>query len=311
MRRLSAIDAILLATVVLWSLNYTASKYVLDQGFQPLAFSALRYACAVVLFASITLARERSLRVGRRDLITLLLPAAGLLVVNQLSFMYSLKLTSAATVALILGTVPVFVGLLAWGFGLEHLRRSFWLAAALSFLGVALVALGAGEVSGNPKGDLLAILMSASWAAYSLLVLPLMQRYSPWRIGTIVMATTSVPLLAFASPQIASQSFDFDGLTWLAFVYSFVGPLVAGQVLWFVAIERVGASRGALFVNLQPFGGVFFALLLLSEHLSKLEVVGGALIALGIVVERRAHRVAGSRLNAGAAAVPAEPRQPS
>jgi drug/metabolite transporter (DMT)-like permease len=292
MRRISAVDAILLATVLLWSLNYTVSKYVLNQGFRPLALSSLRYACAVGLIALVTYARERSLRIARRDLIVLLLPAAMLLLLNQCSFVYSLKYTTASTVALVLGTVPVFVGLLAWTFGIERPKIPFWMAAALSFAGVALVALGAGGVSGNLKGDLLAIVMSATWAGYSLLVLPLMQRYSPSRIVTVVMLTTSIPLLAIASPQIARQRFDFGGLTWLAFVYSFVAPLLVGQVLWFIAIDRVGASRGALFANLQPFGGVLFALLLLSEHLSRLEVAGGALIAAGILLERRAHAAA-------------------
>lgn len=289
MRRVTGVDAILLAVVVLWSLNYTASKYVLDQGFQPVALSSLRYACAVVVFAAVTWGRERSLRIARRDVAVLLLPAAAMLLVNQLSFVYSLKFTTASTVALVLGTVPVFVGLFAWSFGLERLHLPFWVAASLSFAGVALVALGAGGISASLKGDALAVVMSASWAAYSLLVLPLLQRYSPWRIITIVMLTTTVPLLSIASPQLAAQDFHFGALTWLAFVYSFVAPLIVGQVLWFVAIDRVGASRGALFANLQPFGGVLFAMLLLSERLSRLEIVGGVLIAAGIALERRAH----------------------
>jgi drug/metabolite transporter (DMT)-like permease len=39
--------------------------------------------------------------------------------------------------------------------------------------------------------------------------------------------------------------------------------------------------------NLQPFFGVLFALLLLSESLHPLEIVGGLLIFLGIYLERR------------------------
>src|SRR5439155_26587569 len=61
-------DLMLLATVSLWALNFTVSKYILDHGFQPLAYSAVRYACSAMIFAGITLAWEGSLRVGRSDL---------------------------------------------------------------------------------------------------------------------------------------------------------------------------------------------------------------------------------------------------
>ena len=51
--------------------------------------------------------------------------------------------------------------------GLERLSRRFWIAAAISFAGVGLVALGSGEVSGDRRGVLLGIATAATWAAYS------------------------------------------------------------------------------------------------------------------------------------------------
>ena len=63
MRRPTA-DLLLLATVSLWALNFTVSKYILDHGFRPLAYSSIRYGCAAVIFALITLAWERSLAIG-------------------------------------------------------------------------------------------------------------------------------------------------------------------------------------------------------------------------------------------------------
>ena len=62
------------------------------------------------------------------------------------------------------------------------------------------------------------------------------------------------------------------------------------NVLWFTAIDRVGPSRASLYANLQPFLGALFALLLLSEQMTALQVVGGLAIAAGIVLARRAVR---------------------
>ena len=58
----------LLLTVTLWALNFTAAKFILTHGFRPLAFASVRYGLAGLLFTTIVLPRERSLRVGRTDL---------------------------------------------------------------------------------------------------------------------------------------------------------------------------------------------------------------------------------------------------
>jgi drug/metabolite transporter (DMT)-like permease len=57
-------------------------------------------------------------------------------------------------------------------------------------------------------------------------------------------------------------------------------------VLWFTAIERVGANRAALYSNLQPFLGAAFAVVALGERMGPLAIAGGVVIAAGIVIAR-------------------------
>jgi len=291
MRRLGADDGILIVTVVLWSLNFTASKYVLTHGFQPLAFSSIRYTLGSLGIAGFAFAREGSLRIRPRDVLVFVVPTALLVVGNQYCFVYALKYSTASTVALVLGTTPVFVGIFAWLFRLERVELGFWIAAAVSFAGVALVAGGSGSVAGTLKGDLIAVAAAAAWAGYSVLIVPLMRRYTAYRSSAVVMLLMALVLLGLGSPQLARQSFSLGGTTWLAFAYSVAGPVMVAQVLWFVAVERVGAGRASLFVNAQPFLAAVFAILLLSEQLSRFEIAGGFLIAAGIVLERRARVV--------------------
>src|SRR6187402_133479 len=102
----------LLTTVCLWALNFVASKYVIEHGISPLAYSTPRYALAAAIFVLLTLALERSLRMGGRD-VALLAGAAVVLFLNQLGFIYALDFTTVATVALIFGMLPIFTMLLA------------------------------------------------------------------------------------------------------------------------------------------------------------------------------------------------------
>ena len=202
--------------------------------------------------------------------------------------MYAVKLTTATTVALILGVTPIFAALVAYAVGLERLSRTFWIASVISFGGVALVAIGSGGgLSGNLGGDLLGVATAASWAVYSVVVAPLMRDYSPFRISAIVLVVGWIPLAAIGSHQLATQDYgSLPTLAWFCLGYALLGPLVTTNVLWFTAIDRVGPSRATLFANLQPFIGALVALVVLSEPIGALQVLGGVAIATGIALPR-------------------------
>jgi len=279
----------LVVTVVVWAFNITVTKYVLTHGFRPLAYASVRYVAAAVLFAALTLALERTLAVGGRRSLGLLGAATVFVFLNQLAFVYALKLTTATTVALILGTTPVFTALFSSAVGLERLSRRFWAAALITFGGVALIAFGSGgTLSANLAGDLLAVGLAATWALYSVSIAPLMRRYSPYRISAVVLLAMSIPLVVTSSGQLAKQDYGGIGsLVWLGLGFAIVGPLVLTNVLWFKAIDRVGPSRATLFANLQPFVAALFAFVLLSEEITSLQIAGGVAIGAGIVLDRR------------------------
>ena len=284
---MTPVDAMLLGAVLLWALNITVTKYMLEHGWLPLAYATIRYFAAISIFWIYTWWRERSFRIARADW-TYVGIAAAMIFVNQLCFVYSLEFAHASTVSLLFGTCPMFVGLISIVFLHAHLQRSFWIGAALTLGGVALIAAGAGGglVSGW-KGDLLAIALAVTWAGYTVAIAPLMRRYSPYRISAVVLALGWAPLALVSIPQIGRQDFSsFSGTVWLGFAYAVIGPLFLTNVLWFTAVDRVGAPRASIFNNMQPFFGVLFALLILSESIHGLEIVGGALIFAGIAYER-------------------------
>jgi drug/metabolite transporter (DMT)-like permease len=283
----------LLTTVVIWAFNITVTRYVLTHGFRPLAYASIRYTGAVLLTVLLAFGLEGSLAVGGRRNLGLLGFAAVTLFLNQLAFVYSLDLTTGTTVALILGSTPIFAGLVSVVVGVERPDARFWVGTLVAFGGVALVALGSGGgLSTHLGGELLAVGLAFSWAVYSVSIAPLMRRYSPYRISAVVLSAMCLPLLAVASPQLAHQDYGLGWLVWLALGFAIVGPLTLTNLLWFSAIERIGAARATLLANLQPFVAAIFAYLILSEHITGLQVAGGALILTGIVIERAPKRTA-------------------
>ena len=277
----------LLTVIVLWALNLTVTRYVLTHGFRPLAFSTTRYGLAAVLFLGITLAVERSVRISRRDL-PLIGAAALAIFLNQLAFVYAVKTTTASVVALILGATPIFAALLGLGLRTESVSRRFWLGGAISFGGVGLVAAGTGgELSGNLGGVLLGVCAAATWAVYSVAITPLMQRYSAQRISAIVLPLGWIGIALAGAHQTRAQDYALGWRVWALFAFATIGPLVLTNILFFRALHRIGPSRATLATNLQPFVAAVFALVLLSEQMTAIQVAGGVFIAAGILVARR------------------------
>jgi drug/metabolite transporter (DMT)-like permease len=288
----------LLGAVLLWALNVTVTKYMFEHGWQPLSYGTIRYFAAISLFWIFTYRREGSFRIAREDWKYIAI-AAAMIFSNQIAFVYSLEFAQASTVSLLFGTTPVFVALVSLIVLREQLARSFWVGAILTFAGVALVAVGAGGgFSSGTKGNLIAICTALTWACYTVAIAPLMRKYSPFRISAVVLALGWLPLALVSIPQISHQQFHFGGLTWLGFAYAVVGPLFLTNILWFTAVDRVGAPRAVIVNNLQPFFGVLFALLLLSESLHPLEIFGGVLIFIGIYLERKLRHQAALRAEA-------------
>ena len=278
----------LLATVTIWAFNFTVTRYVLTHGFEPLAYSATRFGAAALVVSGITYGTEHSLSFTRRDALLLGVAAIVGIYLNSLGFVYSIDLTNASTVALIFGSLPIVTAIFAYLVGVERLHRRFWIAAVISFAGVALVALGSGStVSGSFLGILLALLAAATWGIYSVAIVPLLKRYSVWRISAGALIVGSIPLLVTAIPQLVEQRWDLGALVWAGFAFAVLGPLALTNFLWFTAIDRVGPSRATLATNLQPFLAALFAVALLSEELTWLQIAGGLAIGLALLLARR------------------------
>jgi len=280
----------LLTTVFLWALNLSVTRYILTHGLEPLSYATVRYGLAAAIFVGMALVSERSLRVHRRDL-PLLALAAVTLWLNQLSFVFALNSTTAATIGLVLGAIPIFAALFGLLLGTERPTGRFWAAAAISFVGVALVAAGSsGQHEASLRGIVLGLCTAATWAAYSVIVAPLMRTYSPTRMSAVVIPTTWLLLALSGLGETSGQDWHVGWEIWPLLLLATIGPLVLTNVLWFRSIHRIGANRATLAANLQPFVAALLAVVLLSESIGPLQLLGGLLIALGLVVVRRRPR---------------------
>jgi drug/metabolite transporter (DMT)-like permease len=301
-RRFHATDLILLACVAIWGFNVAVTKYAFGHGFSPLSFAAPQFAIASVMFVGFALHRFGSLRLDRRDVARLALWGGLLFSSNWIGFSWSIEFASAATVALLFGTTPLFAAVFSQLLGIERLDTRRWLAALLSFTGVGLVAIGATTgLHGSIGGVLLALYAPASFALYSIVLAPLVRRYGALRVNALTSLFCLPVLLSASAPELATTSWGaVTGLAWLCLAFTAL-TFAPSNLLWFTAVGRVGAARASVYLNLQPFFGAVSALLLLSERIHALQWLGGGVIVAGIVLSRiKLTRTAAAKIPAAA-----------
>ena len=287
MRRIHATDLILLGCVAVWGFNVALTKYAFGHGFSPLSFAAPQFAIATLTFVAFAWRRFGSLRLDRRDVLRLALWGGLVFSTNWIAFSWSVEFASAATVALLIGTMPLFAALFSQVLGIERLDRRRWLAALVSFTGVGLVAVGATTgLHASVGGVLLALYAPASFALYSIGLAPLVRRHGTLRVNTLASLFCLPVLLAASAPELAQTNWGaVSGLAWLCLAFTALS-FAPANILWFAGVGRVGAARASVFLNLQPFFGAISALLLLSEQILTLQWVGGIVIVAGVVLSR-------------------------
>ena len=278
----------LLTVVLLWSGNFTAMRFAV-QSFHPLAFSSLRFALGAAAYALFVWWREGSLRIARRDLGAVVLLAAIGIFLNQVAVIYAVQKAGAANVGMLMASAPIIAALLALALGHERIGARHVLGVAVAATGALLVLYGGGGVGGAPLiGWLLGLLTAATWATYSVLVRPMLARYSAERLSAAVLLIGSAMLIPVSLPQLATQDWSAPPRNaWLALAYSLVLSLLVTNVLWFDGIHRVGAARATVFLYLEPFLVALVAMAVLSEYVSPAEWVGGGVILAGVLVARR------------------------
>ena len=281
----------MLGVVLVWGFNFSIIKGALAE-MAPLAFNGLRFLLASVTMLILTRAMGGDLRVPRGDWPRLVL--IGLIghTIYQILFIIGLNRTQAGHSSLMLGLTPVFVALIGLALGIERVRAWVWASILLSFTGVVLITSGSsnGFHLGGPtwQGDLLTLAATLCWAGYTVLAQPLLSRYSPLKLTTLTMVLGTVPFLAIATPTLVAQ--DWSRVTaqgWLGLLYSYSLAIVAAYIVWYTSVQRVGSARTALFSNLTPVVALIAAWLLRGETLAPLQLIGAAVVLVGISLARR------------------------
>jgi drug/metabolite transporter (DMT)-like permease len=283
--------AALLLIATLWG-TFPATGKLAVQDFPPVFLTAIR---AVIASSFLVALLFRS---GAADTMRALGPDSfrafavlgicGLVLSTQLSY-FGYAYTTAANAAILQAATPVLVALGARAYLGERLRRRQQAGVAVSALGVLVVVtdgrLWTLRLQDLRAGDFITLAGLVAWMTYTVYGKRVVTTHSPAVTTTAAYVAGTCVLVAEA--VLTAPMFPRPVLTsvraWTVVVYHALFGAVA-HIWWYRAVDRVGASRAAVFMNVTPIVGVVMAASLLREPVGIWEVVGTLLVLAGVAL---------------------------
>lgn len=276
----------LAVAVLCWGLSFVATKIAL-QSFTPFCLIFFRFFAASIFFL-LLLWRTGFPPLNRKNIKALLL-----LAIMQPGFYFTfetigLQYTSATKTSLIIATIPVVVLLFSALFLKERMRFFNILGILLSLSGVTLLVFGGQDVQdvqGMLIGDLMIVGAVFSASFYMILTRRLGETISSVQITgmqVIFGAMLFFPAFLWDLPDFNWTRISREA--WLALAALTLFATIGAFLCYNFALTRIPAARAAVFINGIPLVTATGAWLLLGERLSQIQLIGGAIVLIAVVL---------------------------
>jgi drug/metabolite transporter (DMT)-like permease len=286
----------IIAAAVLWGGSIVAQKLALS-GFSAVEASVLRDIGGLAILLATWWWQEGTLaKLTKADVRMLGLLGLGVLG-NHLLILMGLKYVSGAVGGVIIGSAPVVTSLLSALLIQDVPLRAVMVGGLLSFAGVALVSVAGFQAAGEQPllGGTLVFLGVVSWALYSIGSRTIMERVSALTVNwtTLLVATVvQIPLLWVDQKMMQAGVASVTLSDWLALGYLVIFATAVAQQAWLFGVKGIGPSRASILGNLTPVAAIALSGIVLKESVGLIEIVGIALILVGVwVVDRQTARL--------------------
>lgn len=283
-----AAEGAVLLVVVAWAANFIVVKAA-NQEIPPVAFAFMRFGAAALLLLALLRWREGSVGMPLRQVGPILGLGAIGFGLYQILWATALQSIPAGDSAFLIAATPVFTVLLAAVARSDSLTRPKLIGALISFMGVGtVVAAGPGLALGASLiGDGLTLVAALCFAIYTSWGAPILASHSPLRTTAWAMVGGSLVLAPLGLWQAGSADWASVSIgAWAGIVYSSLIPAGIANVVVFHAIRLLGPTRITIFQFLVPFIAVLLGAAFLAEPIQAAQLLGGAVIVLGVAVTR-------------------------
>ena len=295
--------AMVAGAAVLFGINGSVSKVVLESGLTSVQLTQARSIGAALGFALIlALTNPGRLKVTWRELPFLLVFGITGVAFVQWFYFISIHRLPVGIALLIEYLAPLLVALWARYVLHEDVRRRIWAALALALVGLSLIVelWGAGESALDSVGIAASLAACIAYAVYILMAERGVTRRDPISLTAYGFAFAALfwlavqPLWEFPFATMddsVSLLGNLDHRTaplWLLVAFVVLVGTMATFALVVSALRHLSATRVGIVAMLEPVAAAAVAWAWLGETLGTAQLIGGAIVLAGIALAQTA-----------------------
>ncbi len=271
--------------------NHIAARFAFDDGTGVLLAILCRSGITLLVLAGLLAWQRQPLALPAGTLRWQLL--LGLLIATQSLCLYSAVARIPVALALLVGnTFPMLLALLSWALGGPRPTSRTVLFMGLILCGLVLAldvpARLADSGEANPHWTLGVSLAFCAACAFACALWITDHKLAALRgpvrsLLTLVIVFSSMLLAGMSGVMPSGLSAPGSASGWLALASLVVLYGIAFTLL-FVCVPRLNMAQNAPVMNIEPIATLLLGWALLDQHLSGLQLLGGAVVVAGIVL---------------------------
>ena len=254
-----------------------------------------RFGLAWLIIAAVMLFRRESLRVDRREFLTL--SALGLLFIgSSLPLYLSFRLMPAGVASTILFTYPVMTAVIMALFFREKITLSTVSSIVLAMAGVLLLYWGDGTGALHLGGVILVLVSALTYALYIIVVDKSPLQMSSFKINFYVLLYCAAGMALFALLSGQPLMLPPTPTAWLWVSWLAIVPAIMALVMMVYAAKYIGSTPTAILGALEPTTAVLIGVLVFAEPFTLRLLLGILLVlaSVSIVVLAKSRRPSAS-----------------
>ncbi|MHA1924842.1 MAG: DMT family transporter [Candidatus Thorarchaeota archaeon] len=284
-----------LTITVLWASSLILAKIVFEE-LTPITFVALRYtlACPILIpIAHFARRRQESLNNSRKH--WKLLVVAGLAgpFLSQVMQYIGLNMTTASDAVLLLNFTPVFAVILAAAMIDERITVAKLLGLITATFGAIMIVINPAPVDpiiGPTRllGDVILIASTFLFAVNGIVGKIAVKSVDSVSV-TLYSTLAAVPFLwmSVAIFEDFTVLFALSLQAWVIVMWVGVVNTAVAFMLYYESMKYIEASKVQIALNLIGVWGVLLSIPVLGEIISPLQILGGAVTIIGVIMVQR------------------------
>jgi len=267
-----------------------------SMGISSIALTCLRYLMiSFILGAYFLIRRKDAFRFHRKDLGVLLFMSVVGVILNSITYLEAMKMTSLSIASVLQDISPFFVLLLAVPLFHERITRRKGLAVVMAFLGCVLCTRVLTDLDDvNMAGVAIALISGINFSFYSICMKVLVNR--GYDVLTLMFYSSMIcwiGLMPFGDLPSVIGIMSVDPKAILIIVFMGLAMTLLPFLLYNYALSKTEAGTASICTYAEPLTATVIGLMMFNEAVSIDSIVGIALIMIALVMINRKENASG------------------